>query len=134
MTEAGAKRLGELIEANTGLQTLSLTGNKTLSLQGWQAIGDSLKYNKILKTLSLDYSELGDAGADIIAQALKQNTCVEALDLEGNRIGNAGARSLLEMLKENGSVGDITLMPGNDIDESLQQEIKDALMSRVLVS
>ena len=134
MTEAGAKKLGQLIKANTGLQTLSVTGNKTLGLSGIQAIGDALRHNKILKTLSLDYVDLGDSGADVIAQALRNNTCIEALDLEGNKIGNSGARNLLSMLEVNGSIGDITLMPGNTMDEVLHDKIKNALIKRVLVS
>ena len=105
-----------------------------VSLNGWRAIGDALKRDNKLQTLSLDYCELGDSGAEIIGEALGQNQGLESLDLEGNRIGEAGARSLLEMVKENQSIGDVTLMPGNDISENLQQQIKNALLSRVVVS
>jgi hypothetical protein len=80
-----------------------------------------------------------------VARALRGNGGLEALDLEGNRIGEEGARVLLEVLTEEGDgdggdgggirrLGDVTLMPGNNITDGLQRQIKEVLISRVVVS
>ena len=134
MSETGAEKLAKLIEANTNIVTLNLTGNKTVGMAGWLAVADALKINKVIKTLSLDYNDLGDAGASLIAEALKENPCVESLDLEGNKIGDEGGKKLLEMVQENSVIGDITLLPGNNIDRRMMQNIKDTLLNRVVES
>lgn len=134
MTSAGATKLAKLIAANTAIQTLNLTGNKGVGLSGWQAIADALRHNHVIRTLSLDYNELGDAGASIFAQALVDNHCIESLDLEGNKIGDDGGRRILEMVQENPTLGDITLLPGNDISSGTMQSIKEMLLSRVVAS
>ena len=135
MTDTGAEKLATLIEANTGIQTLSLTGNKSVGVSGWLAVADALRSNTVIRTLSLDYNDLGNAGAAVMASALASNNSVESLDLEGNKIGNEGGNKLLKMLDQNTCLREITLDPGNDdIDSSIMQSIKEKLINRVVMS
>lgn len=85
-------------------------------------IADALRKNSHILSLSLDYNDLGDAGAAILAEALTENNTLKELDLEGNKIGEEGAQKILEMLKVNDVLQDVTLFRGNNIsDETLEQ-------------
>ena len=45
MGEAGALKVAELIQTNTNIRTLGLTGNKQVPITGWLAIADALRKN-----------------------------------------------------------------------------------------
>ena len=127
MTEKGAVNVADLISANTNIRTLGLTGNKNIGITGWLAIADALRNNTRILSLSLDYNDLGDAGAAILAEALRENTSVRELDLEGNKIGEEGASRILEMLADNHSLQDVTLFRGNNISDETLEKISRAL-------
>ena len=127
LTDVGARHVAKLIELNTPITNITLSGNKGITSDGWSYIADALKRNTVLTTLSLDYNSLGDDGASLIAETLRENKTLVSLDLEGNKIGQAGAQNLLSALKQNKSIRDITLMPGNRIDDQAQKDIKNAI-------
>ena len=130
MTDEGAYQIASLISNNTPISNLSLTGNKGIGRDGWRAIANALKVNKNLKTLSLDYNNLGDEGVSFFAEAIEENDVLQSLDLEGNGISDVGAERLLEGMQNNNSINDITLMPGNNIKETTLTGIKELLASR----
>ena len=130
MTNKGAAQIARLISANTPISNLSLTGNKDITEEGWEAIADALKFNRHIVTLSLDYNRLSDTGAALIAGALKVNKTLKSLDLEGNKIGDLGAEKILAAMSDNTTIQDVTLMPGNNIKETLLMEIRELLLSR----
>ena len=86
-----------------------------------------MKHNTFITTLSLDYNNLGDDGAKLISEALRENKTLVSVDLEGNKIGQVGAQNLLYACRENKSLRDITLMPGNRMDDQALQDIKNAV-------
>ena len=127
MTDVGARQVAKLIELNMPITNLALSGNKGITSDGWRNIAEALERNTFITTLSLDYNNLGDDGAKLISEALRENKTLVSLDLEGNKIGQAGAQNLLYALRENKSVRDITLMPGNRIDEQALKDIRNAV-------
>ena len=129
MTSDGAQAIGELLLHNVPIQNLSLTANKGIGITGWDAISQALKQNDVLTTLSMDYNDLGDAGAAIFAEGLKENKSLRSIDLEQNSINADGALKILEAIKNHPTIKDITLMPGNNIPDHILQDIKDALSS-----
>ena len=127
LSDKSADALAKLIELNTPITNMSLTANRELTLKGWKKVANALAKNHIITTLSLDYNDLGDEGAEIIASSLEHNNTIRSLDLEGNKIGNAGGHAILNSLKYNHMLNDITLSPGNKIDKDLENRIKASL-------
>ena len=127
---AGASKVAEMLKEVSSLEVVSLSGNKKISLPGWAAIADALSHTTNLHTLSLDFNELGDDGVALIAGGLENNTSLTAVDLDYTRFGEEGAQAILEMLKVNSTLRDITLMPGNNLNNDTLQEIKDTLFGR----
>jgi Ran GTPase-activating protein (RanGAP) involved in mRNA processing and transport len=130
MEDAGAAEVARMIAFNTPLSTLNLTGNMNIKPAGWESISAALKNNTNLKVLTLDYTMLRDEGIKIIAEGLLENKGLRTLDLEGNFITDKGAEAIVQLLNMNKSIQDVTIMPGNEISEDLQAQIKDALDTR----
>ncbi len=127
VTEAGARHVARLIALNTPISTLSLSGNKSVTTDGWRHITDALKRNDVITRLQLDYNNLGDDGAKLLCEALRENHSITSVDLEGNRIGQAGAQDLLTALRRNTWIRDVTLMPGNRFDQQALSDLRHAL-------
>lgn len=124
MTDSGAHSLSRLISANVGLTSLSLTGNKTISIEGWLAIGDSLAQNVQLETLEIHHNGLGDRGVAALVVGLLHNKTLRTVDVEGNQIGDVGARRVLEWLRSDGGFRTVYVRLGNDISDELVAEIE----------
>lgn len=131
ITDTGMQHIAKLVAANIGITKLELSGNKHISDSGWKVLADAIKTNVQLKTLSLDYSKIWDSHVAILVEGLKENKTLISLDLEGNKITTDGAKKILEMLREhNTTLCDITLVPGNMVDEDVLQQIKEVLQER----
>ncbi|XP_074656719.1 uncharacterized protein LOC141909936 isoform X3 [Tubulanus polymorphus] len=129
-TNDGAGSVAALIAATPSLKTLNLTGNERVTAKGWLRVFTAIAESPNLRTVSLDYNRLGNGGAAILAGALAANAALSSLDLEGNQIGDAGAAKLLELVKMHPTLKDVTLAPGNNISDSLLEEIKNHLQNR----
>ena len=127
MRDGGALEVARLIELNTNISSLSLTGSTEIGIIGWSAIGRALSVNDKIETLSLDYSDLSKEAVRAIISGLRDNYRLTDLDLEGNKIDDEIALEILDMLSENKTLSDITLMPGNQISDSVLQQIRDQL-------
>ena len=105
-----------------GVQQLadSLINNKTIYdlLFYGSAWGDDsarilasyLKRSESLSSLTLDFCDIGDAGATALAEVLRTNTTLNCLDLCRNPgIGNPGVMSLCEALKVNTTLSSLNL-------------------------
>ena len=135
----GAIALGCSLQANTQLQSLSLSYNlispmgavpllkgianvKALDLRynsigkdGAQALASILHTNTKLQKLSIRNNYIGPNGATHLAKALEANTCVEKLDLGTNSIGNVGAEAIAKLLQTNQTLRCLCL-GSNDLD------------------
>lgn len=67
------------------LQVLSLTFCRIDDVQT-SMIADALKTNGHLRTMHLDYNEIGDAGAHAMIAMISTNRVLERLSLQGNQI------------------------------------------------
>jgi hypothetical protein len=124
MTSAGARCLAELIAANAGLTSLSLTGNKGVGIDGWESISQSLAVNVQLDTLELHHNGLGDAAVTSLVNGLSRNQSVITIDLEGNHIGSEGGRKIVELLQTAENLCNVHVRAGNNIPEDLVEEIE----------
>ncbi len=71
--------------------------------------------------LGLNWKNIGDVGAAIIAETLKVNSSVKHIDIAGNDIGDVGAAALAEALKVNNGVTTIDLDYNNISSTTLTQ-------------
>ena len=109
---AGAESIAAALKTNTTLTNLGLDDNN-LGPAGAASLATALKTNTSLKSLDLSDNNLGPAGAESLATALKTNTSLTSLDLSGNNLGPVGAESLATALKTNTSLTDLNLMLNN---------------------
>lgn len=124
MTNQGAYVVAQLLLRNIPLDSLELTGNRKIGVDGWRRIGEALGRNSQLHTLSVDYCGLEDQQLKHLLSAMAFNTTLASLDLEGNELTETGGNILRDMLVENGGVTDIGLRPGN---ERLSEEVVEEL-------
>jgi len=129
LTQDGAKHIAKLIELNSTVTVLTISGN-TIQLEGWQNISKSLLTNSTLETLSLDFNKIGDEEAISIAEGIRGCKSLRSIDLEGNKIGDEGGRKLFDAVKANKSIVDLTLLPINQISKEIVDEVRDFLKER----
>lgn len=96
---AGVKVLCECLAFNYNLETLVLSANPRLGVEGARIL--SMMYltngNRTLTNLVLDDCAISDEGALAVASIMNSATCVLVhLSLDGNQIGNRGAIAILD--------------------------------------
>eukprot|EP01136_Pigoraptor_vietnamica_P034419 Opistho-1_new@98375 len=91
---------GQLLEGNTSLTHLNLSGN-FLEDSGVERIARALKKNTSLRYLGLAWTLLGDMGVAALAKALEENRALSHLDLHANLITDRGVSTLATSLQEN---------------------------------
>ena len=112
MGDAAAPVLAAVLETNTTLTNLDLSGNY-LGPAGAESLATALKTNTTLTNLDLSGNNLGPAGAESLATALKTNTILTNLDFSGNNVGPAGAESLATTLKTNTTLTNLNMSVNN---------------------
>eukprot|EP01028_Stygiella_incarcerata_P001048 TRINITY_DN1164_c0_g1_i2.p1 TRINITY_DN1164_c0_g1~~TRINITY_DN1164_c0_g1_i2.p1 ORF type:complete len:333 (+),score=72.29 TRINITY_DN1164_c0_g1_i2:115-1113(+) len=101
----GAAILSEILEKNSSLETLDLSGNSGIGDEGCIRIADAMIMNTSLKSLILHQCGIGSVGATRIGQMLETNSSLETLDLDYSwGIGNEGCLRIAEALEINASL------------------------------
>ena len=77
-----------------GLHDLTLSANPGISSQGWAQFFISLAAGCSLRSLHIDYNQIGDYGAGCLAVALATVKTLEMIDLEGCGITDHGGQVL----------------------------------------
>lgn len=93
----GCRALGNslILGGNTSLLSLKLELNLGLGDEGARELARGLRTNRTLKQLSLNYCDIGPAGAEALAEVLASPIgTLESVSLLGNRLGSLGLLSL----------------------------------------
>ena len=61
-------------------------GYNAFGLEGSRAVGDCIRYNKVIKTIFLNNNRVTYDAAKIIADSLRENSTLRALDVNKNEI------------------------------------------------
>eukprot|EP00904_Undaria_pinnatifida_P004340 jgi/Undpi1/13907/HiC_scaffold_9.g03558.m1 len=126
----GAAALGDMLKVNNSIQSLSLEWNSIGTFeQGIQRFADGLEVNGSLTKLILCNNHIGAQGGSYLARALKANSTLAELDLRWNELGNEGARAIRDCLDINRSLTSVKLS-GNKVDDYLMENIAAALNDR----
>eukprot|EP00966_Prymnesium_polylepis_P135045 3121568-Prymnesium_polylepis.1 len=123
LRDAGVEELTKVLEGNTTLTYLRLSGND-IGDAGVEKLAKWLERNTTLTYLGLSWNKVSDGGARALAAMLEGNTTLTALRLGENNIGEAGVEKLVEALGRNTTITDF------DIDTpilALQKQFAAAL-------
>ncbi|KAG6495668.1 hypothetical protein ZIOFF_043494 [Zingiber officinale] len=111
ITAVGLKALDGVLQTNTMLKTLNLSGNNIGDeelrsvLWGFHGcLSDILKVNGCIQKLQLNSSSIGDEGERVIVDMLKENQTLCVLELNNNMIEYSGFASLAGALVENKAI------------------------------
>ena len=115
-------------EDKPGLLELTLTGNREVTQVGWTQLAMSIANGCSLRSLFLDYNNIGDFGAGVFAVALAASKTLHVVDFEGCGITDAGAELLCDSLTGYAtSIKELNLAE-NKISEDVLEEVKECLL------
>ncbi|KAM9365994.1 leucine-rich repeat-containing protein 73 [Pholidichthys leucotaenia] len=113
--------------AKSGLRELSLSANPSISSKGWSRLSIAVAHSSQLRVLNLDYNNLGDQIAGMLAVAVASSRTLEVLDLEGTGLTNQSAQVFLDMVENYPTSLRVLVLVENDISPELQRQINDLL-------
>ncbi|XP_041580758.1 leucine-rich repeat-containing protein 45 isoform X2 [Vulpes lagopus] len=124
---AGAEALGQLLRQNKSIQSLTLEWN---NLGSWDdafaTFCGALAGNSALQQLDLRNNQINHKGAEELALALACNTSLQQLDLRWNSIGLLGGRALVNCLPRNRGLWRLELA-GNNIPGDILRAVEQAM-------
>ena len=110
---------------------LTITGNRGITQTGWAQLAMAIAHNSRITNLYMDYNNVGDFGAGLLAVALSASKHLQVLDLEGTDITDVGADLLCDAIEtHNVTLRELNLAE-NDINEDILSEIKECLQENV---
>ena len=103
LDDAGASALACMLECNTSLKELWVSGNEITS-KGATALARALNTNTTLLALTVDDNPIDDDGATALAQALREDCALQTLHIgfENKRMTAVGRDALREAADEAG--------------------------------
>eukprot|EP00112_Aurelia_sp_Birch-Aquarium-sp1_P007032 Seg1768.6 transcript_id=Seg1768.6/GoldUCD/mRNA.D3Y31 product="Leucine-rich repeat-containing protein 73" protein_id=Seg1768.6/GoldUCD/D3Y31 len=114
-------------EHKADIVELTLTGNQGISQAGWTQLAMAIGNHSSLKSLFLDYTNIGDFGAGTFAVALAASKTIQVLDLEGCGITDTGAEFLYDLITIYETPLKELNLAENKVTEDLLEDIKDVL-------
>jgi Ran GTPase-activating protein (RanGAP) involved in mRNA processing and transport len=100
--------LGDALRTNATLKSLDLDRSR-VGNAGAAALGVALRVNATLTSLAVAKNDIDDEGAAALAEALRVNATLTTLNLQDNRIGDAGAVALGGALRVNATLTSLVL-------------------------
>uniref|UniRef100_A0A452SHU0 Leucine rich repeat containing 45 n=1 Tax=Ursus americanus TaxID=9643 RepID=A0A452SHU0_URSAM len=124
---AGAEALGQLLRQNKSIQSLTLEWN---NLGPWEdafaAFCGALAGNGALRQLDLRNNQISHKGAEELALALTRNAHLQQLDLRWNSVGLLGGRALVNCLPRNRTLWRLELA-GNNVPGDILRAVEQAM-------
>ncbi|KAH3713028.1 uncharacterized protein LOC127856846 [Dreissena polymorpha] len=133
--DAGIGEISRFLDSNKTLTSLSLNGNTAVTASGWERLGQAMKKNTTLKSMSIDHAGIGDTGLEGLVKGLRVNVGLRSLELEHAGLTEKGGLILRDLVKGNTSIVDLSITRGNDISENMVEEIRKYLaLNRSMLS
>lgn len=98
--DVGAEALARMLEHNTTLKVLDLSGNSSITARGVVALANVLKKNTTLTTLNLSMTNVKHKACRVLSSMLAVNETLTTLDVSSNDIGDRGLKALLEFIQK----------------------------------
>ena len=113
ISDAGAKDLAQMLEHNTTLEVLDLSGNVSISAPGIKSLAKVLETNTTLVSLNLSGTNIKQQACEALGRMLKVNTTLRILVITGsgfhNKFGDNGVKGLEAGLKHNRSLTKLSI-------------------------
>ena len=123
-TAEGITKIGEMLKINQTLQSISLECN-IMGVKGLTALAAAMKVNTKIDTLNLANNNMGVKGSAKLAAAVKVNGRIQTLNLFNNHIGVKGAAALAKAMKFNTAIRTMVLQY-NSLSKKAQERLKAA--------
>ena len=120
ITQESGPVLCQMLQSNSTLMELVLTGNSGVSDTGAFFIAEGLKLNTSLRALWLSQCGFGAEGAKFISGALEINKSLKVIGLALNELGDTGVGHLAIALKQNDSLKELYLGECGMTDRGLE--------------
>ena len=120
ITQESGPALCQMLQRNSILMELDLTGNRGVSDTGAFFIAEGLKLNTSLTELWLSECGISAEGAKFISGALEINTSLKITVLAGNELGDTGVGYVAYALKQNDSLKKLYLNNCGMTDRGLE--------------
>jgi len=98
--DGGAEALARMLEHNTTLKVLDLSGNSSITARGVTFLANALKKNTTLTTLILSMTNVKQKACSALSSMLGVNKTLTTLDVSCNNIGDRGVKALLEFIRK----------------------------------
>jgi Ran GTPase-activating protein (RanGAP) involved in mRNA processing and transport len=98
--DVGAEALARMLEHNTTLKVLDLSGNSSITARGVVALANALKKNTTLTTLNLSMTNVKHKACRALSSMLAVNETLTTLDVSCNNIADRGLKALLEFIQK----------------------------------
>jgi len=98
--DVGAEALARMLEHNTTLKVLDLSGNSSITARGVLALANALKKNTTLTTLNLSMNNVKYKACMALSSMLAVNETLTTLDVSSNDIADRGLKALLEFIQK----------------------------------
>ena len=106
LTDAGAKKLVELVSSNKSLEEIDVSGNK-IGNEGAASLA-SLFAAKQIKSINIENNKVADAGIGTWCAALK-DVSTPILQFSANNIGDGACAAIAALIKDNVSILEVHL-------------------------
>ena len=126
--------LANMLQVNKTLAAVTIMTFGFVSAQGVQQLADSLINNKTIYDLLFYGSAWGDDSARILASYLKRSESLSSLTLDFCDIGDAGATALAEVLRTNTTLNSLGLCDNPGIGNPSVMSLCDALKVNTTLS
>jgi len=131
INDEGVELLVQALLKNNHLQYLNLLCNEDITITGWKAVATLLEMPCCnLKSLDVDYNNIGNEGALVFANALANNSTLETLEIRRNSITVEGWAHFSKLLCDTSSVNN-TYMSNHTLKEI--HPTNDARVNKYLV-
>ena len=114
-------------EVRDGLIELTLSANSNVSPQGWTQLAIAIAANSQLRSLYLDYNNIGDYGAGVLSVALAASSTLERVDLEGCGVGEKGGEVFFAVIANYPTKIQELVLFENNVSAELIGQINDCL-------
>lgn len=94
----GAAAIGEMLQCNSSLRVLNLSGNNFQDKDA-RAFASAILENNQINQLDLSHNEFSDGAGELLGHAIGENESLEVLDLSWNHFRGQSALALVEGIK-----------------------------------
>lgn len=114
--DSGLSSLANAFHTNISIPAELCLGSNQIGDEGCKVLGDTLKVNLAMTSLSLSSNQIGDAGCMALIDGLKDNSTLTQLELDRNKLTEEVCPAFTELLQGNSTLGILDLL-GNEIED-----------------